>query len=139
MVWPLISTDSDPPPIDTRTYRLSVQALRRAKRPGYVRRHPSESGAGVADLVRRDIWVLEEESGPWHPITEAYARAVGVMQARQPDEPTSWAYQAAVHGAPPGRPRGQFVDQCQHNTWFFLSWHRMRSEERRVGEEERSR
>src|SRR5262245_65751523 len=47
------------------------------------------------------------------------------MQARQPDEPTSWAYQAAVHGAPAGMPRDQFVDQCQHNTWFFLSWHRM--------------
>jgi tyrosinase len=79
----------------------------------------------MADLVRRDIWALEEEAGTWHPITEAYARAVGVMQARRPDDPTSWASQAAVHGAPPGLPRDRFVDQCQHNTWFFLSWHRM--------------
>jgi tyrosinase len=79
----------------------------------------------MADLVRRDIWALEEEAGGWHPITEAYARGVGVMQAREPDDPTSWAYQAAVHGAPPGLPRDQFVDQCQHNTWFFLPWHRM--------------
>jgi tyrosinase len=79
----------------------------------------------MADFVRRDIWALEEEAGTWHPITEAYARAVGVMQERQPDDPTSWAYQAAVHGAAPGQPRDQFVDQCQHNTWFFLPWHRM--------------
>ena len=79
----------------------------------------------MADFVRRDIWALEEEAGAWHPITEAYARAVGIMQARQPDDPTSWAYQAAVHGVPAGLPRDQFVDQCQHNTWFFLSWHRM--------------
>lgn len=79
----------------------------------------------MADLVRRDIWALEEEAGGWHPVTEAYARAVGVMQRRDPDEPTSWSYQAAVHGAPPGVPRDQFVDQCQHNSWFFLPWHRM--------------
>ena len=78
----------------------------------------------MADLIRRDIWALEEEAGAWHPITEAYARAVGIMQARQPDDPTSWAYQAAVHGVPAGLPRDQFVDQCQHNTWFFLPWHR---------------
>jgi tyrosinase len=79
----------------------------------------------MADFVRRDIWALEEEAGAWHPITEAYARAVSVMQARGAEQPTSWAYQAAVHGAPPGLPRDQFVDQCQHNTWFFLPWHRM--------------
>jgi tyrosinase len=79
----------------------------------------------MADFVRKDIWALEEEADNWHPFTEAYARAVGVMQGRQPDDPTSWAYQAAVHGAPPDLPRDQFVDQCQHNTWFFLPWHRM--------------
>ena len=79
----------------------------------------------MADLVRRDIWALEEEAGKWHPVTEAYARAVGVMQGRADDDPTSWAYQAAVHGAPQGMPRDEFVDQCQHNTWFFLPWHRM--------------
>jgi tyrosinase len=79
----------------------------------------------MANLVRRDIWALEEDAGAWHPITEAYARAVGVMQERDPDDPTSWAYQAAVHGAPEGVARDRFVDQCQHNTWFFLSWHRM--------------
>jgi tyrosinase len=79
----------------------------------------------MSDFVRRDIWALEEEAGAWHPVTEAYARAVGVMQARDADDPTSWAYQAAVHGVPPGVSRDQFLDQCQHNTWFFLSWHRM--------------
>ena len=72
-------------------------------------------------LIRRDIWSLEDESR-WHPITEAYARAVATMQERGPDDPTGWAYQAAIHGSDVA---DDFRDQCQHNSWFFLPWHRM--------------
>lgn len=79
----------------------------------------------MADFLRRDIWALEEEQGPWHPITEAYALAVGVMQGRARDDPTSWAYQAAIHGVAFGEPTDRWVNQCQHNTWFFLPWHRI--------------
>lgn len=71
-------------------------------------------------LTRRDIWSLEDE-GPWHPITEAYARGVAVMQQRDPGDPTSWAHQAAIHGAS----TGDWRTQCQHNSWYFLPWHRM--------------
>jgi tyrosinase len=76
-------------------------------------------------LIRRDVWGLEEEGGTWHPIVQAYALAVGAMQERDPEDPTGWEYQAAVHGVRGGRPPDDFRNQCQHNTWFFLPWHRM--------------
>jgi tyrosinase len=75
-------------------------------------------------LTRRDVWTLEEEQS-WHPILEAYALAVATMQERDPEDPTSWAYQAAVHGVASGEPPDDFRNQCQHRTWFFLPWHRM--------------
>ena len=56
---------------------------------------------------------------------QAYALAVGAMQGRDGEDPTSWDYQAAVHGVRSGRPPDDFRNQCQHNTWFFLPWHRM--------------
>lgn len=74
--------------------------------------------------VRRDIWSLTEED-PWHPMILAYALAVREMQTRSDDDPTGWSYQAAVHGVAPGVPSDQWRNQCQHNTWFFLPWHRM--------------
>jgi tyrosinase len=74
-------------------------------------------------LVRQDIWRLEQDD-PWDPVTLAYAVAVREMQTRPADDPTSWTYQAAVHSIP-GVPPDQFRDQCQHNSWFFLPWHRM--------------
>jgi tyrosinase len=80
----------------------------------------------AARYIRRDIWNLEKEE-TWHPITRAYALAIGVMQERDddPEDPTSWSYQAAIHGVPPGEPFDQWRNQCQHNTWFFLPWHRL--------------
>lgn len=71
-------------------------------------------------LTRRDIWSLED-AGPWHPITEAYARGIAVMQGRSDDDPTSWAHQAAIHGSS----TGDWRLQCQHNSWYFLPWHRI--------------
>jgi tyrosinase len=75
-------------------------------------------------LVRRDIWALEDEQ-PWHPITEAYARGILVLQDRGEDDATSWAYQAAIHGLFSAAEDDKFRDECQHNSWYFLPWHRM--------------
>jgi tyrosinase len=74
--------------------------------------------------VRRDIWSLQSEE-TWHPITRAYALAVAEMKTRDPGDPTSWVYQAQVHGMPDMGQPDQFRGQCQHNTWFFLPWHRL--------------
>jgi hypothetical protein len=62
---------------------------------------------------------------PWDPITEAYARAVATMQSRPPDDPTSWRFQAAIHGAYAAPPPAARWNECQHANWFFLPWHRM--------------
>ena len=74
-------------------------------------------------FVRRDVWTVQS-AAPWDPITEAYARAVRTMQARPASDPTSWSFQAAIHGsfASPANP---LWNGCQHASWFFLPWHRM--------------
>ncbi|MDQ4028325.1 MAG: tyrosinase family protein [Actinomycetota bacterium] len=74
--------------------------------------------------VRRDIWSLEGEK-TWHPITRAYALAIAEMQTRDPSDPTSWQYQSQIHGMPDGSQPDQFRGQCQHQSWFFLPWHRL--------------
>jgi tyrosinase len=79
--------------------------------------------AGRKIHVRRDIWSLESTQS-WHPIVDAYARAVDAMRQRDPQDPTSWAYQAAVH-ATRGPAPDEFRNQCQHGSWYFLPWHRM--------------
>jgi len=82
-----------------------------------------------------------------------YAKGVGAMQARALNDPTSWWFFAAIHGeyvtpqslqdpsefgwkdipSPPSVPTtplpaestyDQFWDQCQHQSWYFLPWHR---------------
>jgi len=75
-------------------------------------------------FVRREIWSLEA-NGPFDPITLAYAKAIQVMQARPATDPTSWRFQAAIHGSYASPPPGADWNQCQHQGWFFLPWHRM--------------
>jgi Common central domain of tyrosinase/Polyphenol oxidase middle domain len=80
----------------------------------------------MANYVRRDIWALEQgaSSPPWDDYSLAYARAVREMQDRDPSDPTSWRFQAAVHGTylQPPDPRW---NGCEHGSWFFLPWHRI--------------
>lgn len=65
----------------------------------------------MATYTRRNIWELETEDPDdvWDPYTLAYAKAVVEMRARSvqnPDDPTGWTFQAAMHGTyapvPPG-------------------------------------
>lgn len=101
--------------------------------------------------IRQDINKL----APSDPIVVFYGRAIGEMKAKGMDDPLSWRYQAAIHDYPfpdatlrnraidPADPatsdrdphaaatdvlpadRGTFWRQCQHNSWFFLPWHRI--------------
>ncbi|MGH3901033.1 MAG: tyrosinase family protein [Pseudonocardiaceae bacterium] len=75
-------------------------------------------------FVRRDVWTLQADD-PWDPITVAYADAVSAMQARPATDPTSWTFQAAIHGTYAAPPPGARWNECQHQSWYFLSWHRM--------------
>ncbi len=71
-------------------------------------------------FVRREVGSL----GADDQTLPAYAEAVKMMQGRADSDPTSWAFQAAIHGTLATNPlTGQ--NQCQHATWFFVSWHRM--------------
>ena len=78
-----------------------------------------------AVAVRQSIWSLEPTSAFSSTVMLNYAKAVAVMQGRRPDDPTSWTYQAAIHGTKAPVPAGADWNQCQHGTWFFLPWHRM--------------
>jgi tyrosinase len=72
-------------------------------------------------FVRKDIWTLE----PDDPTITWYRHAVRVMKKRtkDPSDATSWAYQAAIHGIPRGSE--PLWNECQHEQWYFLPWHRM--------------
>ncbi len=74
--------------------------------------------------IRRNIWTLLARD-PWDDVTDAYAGAVATMQSRAPDDPTSWTFQAAIHGSYAAPPPGALWNECQHASWFFLPWHRM--------------
>lgn len=54
----------------------------------------------------------------------AYKTGVTVMKSRPLTDPTSWGYQAAIHGTF-NTPVQTAWNSCQHNTTFFMSWHRM--------------
>jgi tyrosinase len=71
--------------------------------------------------IRREVRSL----GPEDPTLEYYADAVAEMETRsEREDPTSWLYQAAVHGTEAPSPLSEW-NQCTHNTWFFVSWHRI--------------
>jgi tyrosinase len=82
----------------------------------------------------------------WDPPLLWYAKAVAEMKNRPLTEPTSWRYQAAIHGftldpdfsasvfwqqwtqnqnLPAKAEQDSFWEKCQHGTWYFLPWHRM--------------
>lgn len=73
--------------------------------PGVLVRHEVNSPAGAEAL-------------------EHYAQAVARMKKREADDPTSWAYQAAIHGTYT-EPFLDLWNQCEHQSWYFLPWHRM--------------
>jgi hypothetical protein len=54
----------------------------------------------------------------------ALKTGVAAMQARPASDPTSWSYQAAIHGTytTPTKP---LWNQCQHGSIHFFSWHRL--------------
>lgn len=84
----------------------------------------------ASTIERRDIWKLHEDEGPWNQTVLAYALAFGRLaepMSKKPGKPDSWdlRYQAAVHDLNPLPPAGSLLATCQHDTWFFLPWHRM--------------
>src|SRR6266581_4516077 len=69
--------------------------------------------------VRKDIDTLTPAE------LTALRTGIRVMQRRPASAPTSWLFQANIHGHPPGSGANPAWDQCQHGSFFFLAWHRM--------------
>jgi tyrosinase len=87
---------------------------------------------------RENVFVL---GGDWADPILWYARGVKAMKARKLEDPTSWSFFGAIHGiwrelwdfykitdaadpAPSPANVAAYVDQCQHQSWYFLPWHR---------------
>jgi tyrosinase len=91
-----------------------------------VSESPSTAGASAAQAtpstpyIRREVRALPAGD----PTLTAYAEGVRAMKARSATDPTSWAYQAAIHGTH-ASPLEPLWNQCRHGTWYFVAWHRM--------------
>ena len=89
-------------------------------------------------VTRMNLWGLGND---WNPTMLWYARAVRDLQTRPITDATSWTYLAAMHGfdpdlwqvygyidsttpLPPAAARRRDWDQCQHQSGYFLPWHR---------------
>lgn len=88
--------------------------------------------------VRKDVWGL---GAGWNETLRWYAVAIRALQARPITDPTSWRFLAAIHGfhpvvwrefgfiranttLPAAAVQRRFWAQCQHQSWYFLPWHR---------------
>ena len=77
---------------------------------------------GIA--VRRNVFALS----PNGTEMTALRRGIDVMRARADTDPTSWNYQARIHGIIRGGgqpPFGAPWGSCRHVSDDFLSWHRL--------------
>ena len=70
--------------------------------------------------VRRNVWTLPAGD----KTLQEYSDAVAIMKGRDDSDPTSWTYQAAIHGTHASETQPLW-NGCQHGTWFFLLWHRI--------------
>ncbi len=88
--------------------------------------------------VRKDVRGL---GAGWNDTLLWYAKAVRTLQSRPLTDSTSWRFLAAIHGmhptvwrqfgiikantpAPTAAIQRRFWNQCQHQSWYFLPWHR---------------
>jgi hypothetical protein len=70
--------------------------------------------------TRRDV----SDLAPTGTVITALRDGVAEMKSRADSNPTSWRFQANIHGTfdTPAQPTW---NRCQHGSFFFLSWHRM--------------
>ena len=74
--------------------------------------------ARAAVVVRQNVYSLST------PQLQTLAKGVAAMKKKKASDPTSWAYQAAMHGSD-STPAKALWNTCQHGSYYFLSWHRM--------------
>lgn len=88
--------------------------------------------------IRQNIYELGDD---WADPILWYARGVQAMKAKPLDDVTSWLFYGAIHGylrwlwdiqkiteqsdpAPKQSDFATYCNQCQHQSWYFLPWHR---------------
>jgi len=88
--------------------------------------------------VRSDVKGL---GAGWNDTLVWYAKGVRTLKSRPLTNRTSWWFLAAIHGMhplvwqqfgvikptttlPPSAVQTRFWNQCQHQSWYFLPWHR---------------
>lgn len=71
-------------------------------------------------FVRRDVYTMAADD----PVLVGYKTAIRHMQGLPDTDPTSWTFQAAIHGTYASGDNPVW-NQCQHGSFFFISWHRM--------------
>lgn len=71
--------------------------------------------------VRRNIYSLQSNSVD----LLAYRKGVASMKALPATNPLSWQFQANIHGTTDTGPLVTNWNKCQHQSFFFTSWHRM--------------
>ncbi len=77
-------------------------------------------GQVASPFVRKDILTLD----PNGPEVLALRAGVAVMRNRGGGDPTSWSFQANIHGMLVAT-QNDLWQQCQHGHWWFFPWHRM--------------
>jgi tyrosinase len=76
---------------------------------------------GQTIYVRQSIAEFSKDAAK----VDAYRAGVRRMKSRPVGDPTSWAYQANIHGVVSGTTLKPAWRTCDHGTWYFLPWHRM--------------
>ncbi|HEY0332079.1 MAG TPA: tyrosinase family protein [Rhodopseudomonas sp.] len=89
--------------------------------------------------TRRNVWKLSPQ--PWPDLLLWYAKAVRELQSCPTADLTSWNSLGAMHGfdqqlwiafnyisastpLPYAADQARYWKQCQHQSWYFLPWHR---------------
>ncbi len=89
-------------------------------------------------FIRREVRKL---GGKWNQTILWYAKGVGALQKKPITDPQSWWFLGAMHGfhpvvwkqfgfitdatvLPETSVRDRYWEQCQHQSWYFLPWHR---------------
>jgi tyrosinase len=77
--------------------------------------------AAQTPFIRQGIAAFSQDSAK----VTAFRRGVRAMKSRSTTNPTSWWYQANMHGVVSGTTLRPQWATCNHGTWFFHPWHRM--------------
>lgn len=111
----VVPTEPTPAPVFCNPATAEIESL-----PLFTQTELFKKTIAAERRTRKNIWAMKENS----PEIIALKKGIEVMRSRPMTDPTSWAYQAAIHGtnATPALPNW---NACAHSSLFFLSWHRM--------------